>query len=311
MPDFSYDPAQFALDDTLASGQAFRWQRASDGWWTGVVGAQVIRLRQDGARFTYTATGPGDTLAILRELFQLDVDLGAIARELLARDPRLAGPLARSPGLRLLRQDPTECLLSFVCSTANTVPRIAVGITRLSRLLGAPLATGGEESYYAFPPLSRLAGADPAAIAAATGLGYRAARLVRVAGEVADRPPGWLLGLRAVPYAAAHTALVTLHGVGAKIADCVCLFSLDHPAAVPVDTHIWQVAQALWPEESATPGGGGRRGTGAGLTAAAYRRVGDAFRRRYGPYAGYAQNWLFYDHFCRHWGGHSPLLTER
>ena len=309
MNTFLYDPADFSLDDTLASGQAFRWRRDAAGWWTGVLRGWVIRLRQDGARCTYTAAGPGDAWAVLRDFLQLDTDLGAIKRELLARDPALAGPIGRAPGLRLLRQDPEECLLSFVCSTANSVPRIALGIARLSRLLGAPLAVNAADGpYHAFPGVAALAAADPAQIAAHTGLGYRAARLVRVARQVAARPPGWLVSLRTRPYAEAHAALCALDGVGAKIADCVCVFSLDHTAAVPVDTHIRQVAQTLGYLPAPAPALPARRAASAGLTAAAYRRVGDEFRRRYGPLAGYAQNWLFYDHFRGYWGGHSPLL---
>ena len=309
MPFLDYDPGHFSLDDTLASGQAFRWERLPDGAWRGVVGTRVLTLRQDGARIWYEAADGADALPLLRDLFLLDVDLGAIKATLAAADPGLAGPIGHAPGLRLMRQAPVECLLSFVCSTANNVPRIVAGIRRLSATLGDPLPVVAGRPYHAFPTVTALAAADPAALQAATGLGYRAGRLVALAGVLARRDPGWLPGLRAQPYAVAHAALVLLPGVGPKVADCACLFSLDHPEAVPVDTHIWQVAQTLW----------GRGGPGApppaapaprpaGLTGAAYRRVGAAFRDRYGALAGYAQNWLFYAHFRGYWGGSSPLL---
>jgi N-glycosylase/DNA lyase len=297
---FDYDPAQFSLDDTLACGQAFRWERRAAGYWRGVVGAAVLTVRQAGARLEAESTA-GDPRDLLRELFWLDTDLAAIKAALLAADPTLAEPIDRAPGLRLMRQDPDECLLSFLCSTANNVPRIVLGIRRMSALLGAPLAALDGVTYHAFPTVPVLAVADPAALQAATGLGYRAARVVDGAAQLRDRGPGWLLGLRHVPYAEAHAELVALRGVGPKVADCVCLFSLDQTAAVPVDTHIWQVAQARW-------GTGSLRTAAAGLTGAAYRRVGDTFRARYGALAGYAQNWLFYDHFRGYWGGTSPLL---
>ena len=105
--------------------------------------------------------------------------------------------------------------------------------------------------------------------------------------------------LRDLPYEQAHKELVAIHGIGAKIADCVCLFSLDKTEAVPVDTHVWQLAKDLyfptWPARKS-------------LTSAAYNAVGAAFRERFGELAGYAQNFLFYDHFSNHWGGTSPLL---
>jgi N-glycosylase/DNA lyase len=308
MPVLEYDPQQFSLDDTLACGQAFRWERLPDGAWRGVVGDAVITLRQKGARLHYTAT-TGEVAPLLRDLFLLDENLPAIQAALIARDPALAGPIARAPGLRRMRQDPAECLLSFICSTANQVPRIAAGIRHMSALLGPAIGTVEGRTYHAFPTAAALAAADAARLQAATGLGYRAGRLVEVGRQLTARGPEWLPGLRAAPYPVAHNALVTLHGVGPKVADCVCLFSLDHTEAVPVDTHIWQMAQQLWGrDQSGVPLAPGETPRVQGLTAAAYRRVGNLFRARYGALAGYAQIWLFYDHFRGYWGGTSPLL---
>jgi N-glycosylase/DNA lyase len=273
------------------------------------VGAEVITLRQDGARLEYAAASGADVGAQVWGLFLLAADLPAIRDTLRATDPALAAPIARAPGLRLMRLDPEECLLSFVCSTANNVPRIVAGIRRLSTLLGTPLGTVEGRPYHAFPTVAALAAANPAQVQAETGLGYRAGRLVALARHLQDRDPGWLLGLRQVPYPVAHAALVALPGVGPKVADCACLFSLDHTEAVPVDTHIWQVAQRLWgPTGAGAPLPPDIRPPVGGLTAAAYRRIGAAFRARYGRLAGYAQNWLFYDHFRGYWGGRSPLL---
>ncbi len=307
---FSYDPGQFALDDTLACGQAFRWERLAAGLWRGVVGAAVITLQQAGAYLNVeSSAGDAAALAVVRDTFLLDTDLAAIRATLLLLDPALAGPIGRAPGLRLMRQDPDECLLSFLCSTANSVPRIVLGLRRLSALLGTPLGVWDGQPYHTFPTLTALAAADPGAVQAATGLGYRAARLVDGAAQLQAQEPCWLLGLRQVAYPAAHAALLPLRGVGPKVADCVCLFSLDQTAAVPVDTHVWQAAQQLWGRAGAgDPLPSGTKPTVGGLTAAAYRRVGDAFRTRYGDLAGYAQNWLFYDHFRGYWGGTSPLL---
>jgi len=308
MPVLEYDPRQFSLDDTLACGQAFRWERLPAGAWRGVVRDAVITLRQEGSRLHYAAT-TGEVAPLLRDLFLLDVDLPAIQAALIAADPALAGPIARAPGLRLMRQDPDECLLSFICSTANQVPRIVAGIRHLSALLGPAIGAIDGRTYHAFPTAAALAAADPARLQAATGLGYRAGRLVDIGGQLVARGPGWLRGLRAVPYPAAHGALVALHGVGPKVADCVCLFSLDHTQAVPVDTHIWQMAQQLWGRDhSGVPLAPGEKPSVKGLTGAGYRRVGDLFRARYGALAGYAQTWLFYDHFRGYWGGTSPLL---
>ncbi|HUS15731.1 MAG TPA: DNA glycosylase [Chloroflexia bacterium] len=308
MPTLAYDPAQFSLDDTLACGQAFRWERLAAGVWRGVVGTNIITLQQDGDRLTYESSN-GAEADVLRALFLLDVDLAAIRGTLVASDPALRDPIGRAPGLRLMRQDPDECLLSFICSTANNVPRIVAGIRRMSALLGEPLGAVDGQTYHAFPTVATLAGADPARLQAATGLGYRAGRVVDVAQQLAARGPSWLLSLREAPYPPTHAALVELRGVGPKVADCVCLFSLDHTEAVPVDTHIWQAAQQLWGRGAAgIPLAMGEKAAVKGLTGAGYRRVGELFRTRYGRLSGYAQNWLFYDHFRGYWGGTSPLL---
>src|SRR5439155_26632507 len=205
----------------------------------------------------------------------------------------------RWSGLRLLRQDPEECILSFVCSTANSVPRKAYSIGEFSKRFGEPIGEVEGQIYYTFPSAGTLASVDPAHLSRLTSLGFRAPNLVKVARQLDERGPGWALKLRDLTYEQAHKELVAIHGIGAKIADCVCLFALDKTEAVPVDTHVWQLAKDLyfptWPARKS-------------LTAAAYNTVGPAFHERFGELAGYAQNFLFYDHFSNHWGGTSPLL---
>ena len=301
MPAFTYNPAQFSLDDTLASGQCFRWKRRADGWWVGVVRDSVLGVRQDGERFEWWSFPEPDRWELPHDYFQLDVDTGEIVRRIAEADPQAGEAARRWSGLRLLRQEPEECILSFVCSTANSVPRIAHGISVFSRYLGTPLGEVGGAEYHSFPSTQTLAEAGPVELARLTGLGFRAPNLVRVAAQICERGPGWASSLRAMPYREAHNALTSMKGIGAKIADCVCLFSLDKTEAVPVDTHVWQLAKTLyfpdWPARKS-------------LTTLAYNAVTHAFQERFGDLAGYAQNFLFYDHFVAHWGGKSPLLKE-
>jgi N-glycosylase/DNA lyase len=298
---FTYDPRQFSLDDTLASGQAFRWKRNPDGWWTGVVRGMVIGIRQDGERFTWWTYPEAPDDALIHDYFQLDVDLGEIVRRIAGAD-RAAGEAAlRWSGLRVVRQDPEECVLSFVCSTANSVPRIAYSISVFSREYGEQVAALDGTSYYSFPGAETLARCDVDHLTRISSLGFRATNIVKVARQIVAKGEGWADSLRAMPYEGAHRELVSLNGIGAKIADCVCLFSLDKTEAVPVDTHVWQLAKDLYFPDWAD------RKT---ITTSAYTAVAGAFRERFGDLAGYAQNFLFYDHFSNHWGGKSPLLKE-
>jgi N-glycosylase/DNA lyase len=296
---FSYNPTEFSLDHTLASGQCFRWRRRKDGLWIGVVGGSVLGIRQDGDTFSWWSYPGPASEDPLRDYFQLGIDLGEIARRIEEADP-VAGEAARRwCGLRIVRQDPEECILSFVCSTANSVPRIAHSIAQFSKHYGEPIGEIEDEVYCAFPPATVLAEVDPDELTALSSLGFRGRNLVKVARQIAERGPGWALYLRDLPYEQAHRELVRINGIGAKIADCVCLFSLDKTEAVPVDTHVWQLAKDLY-----FPDWADRRT----VTDLAYRTVSAAFRERFGDLAGYAQNFLFYDHFANHWGGTSPLL---
>jgi N-glycosylase/DNA lyase len=296
---FTYNPTEFSPDDTLASGQAFRWKRSPDGWWVGVAGRMVAGLRQDGDTYswwTYPEPGRED---FVRDYFQLDVDMGDIVRRIYEADPAAGDAARRWSGLRLVRQDPEECILSFVCSTANSVPRIAYSISRFSAMLGEPLGVVAGEERFAFPAAGVLADADVDALTQATSLGFRGRNIVKVARQIVQQGQGWAASLREMPYEQAHRELVALNGIGAKIADCVCLFSLDKTEAVPVDTHVWQLARDLYFPHWSGP---------KSITSSAYNTVAGAFRERFGELAGYAQNFLFYDHFSNHWGGKSPLL---
>ena len=298
---FRYNPAEFSLDHTLASGQAFRWKRSGDGLWLGVVGRSVVGIRQDDL-FSWQTYPDPDNEALIRDYFQLDVDMADIVRRVTGADHAAGEAAARWSGLRLLRQDPEEAILSFVCSTANSVPRIAHSISQFSRHFGDPLGEYEGSQHYTFPSAATLAQVDPDHLTKVSSLGFRGRNLVKVAGQLADRGPGWAMSLRDLPYRDAHAELVKMNGIGAKIADCVCLFALDKTEAVPVDTHVWQLAKDLY-----FPDWADRKS----LTQSAYNQVGDAFRDKFGNLAGYAQNFLFYDHFSNHWGGISPLLKAK
>jgi N-glycosylase/DNA lyase len=296
---FTYNPDEFSLGDTLASGQCFRWKRREGGWWVGVVGRAVVGVKQEGEQFSWWTYPEANNWALVQDYFQLDVDLGEIVARIAEADPAAGEAAHRWSGLRLVRQEPEECILSFVCSTANSVPRIAHSIGEFSKHYGEKLGDVDGQSYYTFPPAATLAEVDPDALTKLSSLGFRGRNLVKVAQQINELGDGWAASLREMPYEQAHKELVALRGIGAKIADCVCLFSLDKTEAVPVDTHVWKLAKALyfpdWPARKS-------------LTTLAYNTVAGAFRERFGELAGYAQNFLFYDHFSNHWGGTSPLL---
>jgi N-glycosylase/DNA lyase len=201
-------------------------------------------------------------------------------------DPYLGSLGERFRGLRIVAQDPEECLLSFICSTANYIPRIMKAIATIAQTWGAPITDpGGSVLTHAFPAAEVLAGLDQVELAERTGLEWRAANLVKVASQVAARPAGWLREVAPLDYATARGELQRLDGVGPKIADCVCLFAMAKDQAVPVDTHVWQLTRDRY-----LPGLRGKT-----LTPAAYAQVLAFYQSRFEK-AGWAQQYLFYDH---------------
>ena len=289
---------EFHIEHTVICGQTFRWRKDREGWWAcllplsdpkgGHTTHQLVRLWQDDEK-VYYETGPRPRdLALIHDYFRLDVDLPGLARDFGRDDPHIRPALQEFAGLRVIRQDPIECLFSFLCTSAAPLYRIRQTIAALCREYGDTYP-GGEVAgltHHAFPPVNRLADATVPRLTV-LGLGYRARYIKETAQKVVELGgAAWLFGLRALPYHEAKYALMGLAGIGEKIADCVCLFSLNKDEAVPVDTHIRKIANRTYfaddPAESKT------------LTRVGYKRIGDDMRMRFGPKAGWAQQYLFF-----------------
>jgi N-glycosylase/DNA lyase len=275
-----------ALDITLTCGQAFRWRQGADGLWQGVIGDRLVELCVEGGDLLYR-TFPDGGAELVEDYLRLGNDVESIYTYLASRDDHLAAQIRRFYGLRLLRQEPVETLISFMCSAANSITRISISIEALCRHFGELVCEKDGRCYYAFPRCERLAETDQ--IGKLCGLGFRGKNIRDAAREILLRGENWLDDLRKAPYMEARLELMTLKGVGAKIADCVCLFALDKDEAVPVDTHVRQLAGRLFlPDLKAKS-----------LTDGVYREIVEAFWDRYGHNAGWAQQFLFYEDLLR------------
>ena len=306
--------ASLDLEHTLACGQTFRWHQDAEGWWACVLTRRdldgtgfptLLRLRHEGETLAYQSVPLERGTEAVWDYLRLDVDLTALTQTFLTADPDdqlgIAPGLTAFPGLRVLRQDPVECLFSFLCTSAAPLYRIRRSIAGLCHAYGAPWPDGPVAgiTHYAFPTVDRLAAASIEEMQA-MGLGYRARYVQATARQVeSNGGAAWLLGLRQASYQEAKSALVSLTGVGEKIADCVCLFSLDKDGAIPVDTHIRQIVMRTNSSLLSTQS----------LTPAAYAQIGDLLRTRYGPYAGWAQQYLFYQdiHNTYSWSAYTAM----
>ena len=261
-------PLELRLDNTLENGQCFGWRRqpGDEPVWLGVLGEHVLALRQteDDCMFRCVggpavaakdaAAAAAEEAAVvtqLRDYFQLDQPLRPLYAEWAAADHRMASVTGVVPGMRVLRQDPSECLFSFICSSNNNIGRIGGMLQSLRAMYGTPIPTvdapvgapGGSEAdagaaqYYTFPSVQALAAASDAELRS-LGMGYRADYIRRSAQLVETRGVAWLWRMRAAAKEDVRRELCELPGVGPKVADCVALFSLDQAGTVPVDTHV-------------------------------------------------------------------------
>ena len=264
------------LARTLESGQAFRWRwepAESGPAAVGVIGGQVLRIRQDERGLWLLSPPTGAARRGLRSYLGLLTGPGRLigVEAALARDPTLSWVLPHTRGIAVLAQDPWEVLVSFIISANNNIPKIRQSIERLARSLGEPLTEG----RHAFPTPARLAAASARTLAASL-LGYRAPYVRAAARLVADGRLD-LEVLRRQPLADAREQLLSVPGVGDKVADCTLLFGLGQTAVFPVDVWVKRAVERLYFR--------GRARTAGEIQAFA--------RARFGPMSGYAQQHLF------------------
>jgi len=280
------------LSKTLESGQSYLWRRedgrmyddALDGspWYYTVLPAtktetnepEVIRARQSNGVLEWNASTK-DASEHLDELLRLGDDLDSILDETPA-DPLIDRAYEAHRGMRLVRDPPFGCLISFICSAQMRVERIYRMQTALAEAYGDSVRFDGSE-YHAFPTPEQLSSATESELRELS-LGYRAPYVQRTATMIADgnASPTEALDL---DYEDARESLTRFVGVGRKVSDCVLLFSLGYLEAVPLDTWIRSAIEEHYPECD--------RGN--------YVETSRAIRAQFGgTYAGYAQTYVFH-----------------
>ena len=275
----------FDLAATVHSGQSHRWRRDGEGdeWHWGIVYDNLVKIRSRRLgpsaavclEFSAAIANGGDAASQVERFFRLDDDVESIRADI-SRDPRVAEMVGLYPGLRLLRVDPWECMISFICSANSNLPRIHANVESIAETYGRRLVVDGHVRF-TLPTPSELAEAGERRLRD-LGLGFRApyvaAAAVAVAGGALD-----LEALRRMAYSEAHQRLMELPGIGPKIADCILLHSLDQLEAFPVD--VW-VRRAL------------REWYFDGRKSLPDREMAAWARDHFGRWAGYAELYLFH-----------------
>jgi N-glycosylase/DNA lyase len=282
------EPSQpFSLDLTLCCGQAFRWEKVGD-WWYGIVRDAPLKIRQTGNILEFENANP----SLVKTYFGLGDNLPTILSQI-TKDNHIGEAVKALKGLRIIRQDPWECLISYICATYKNIPAIKRMLNNLSRRFGEKTVLDGY-ALYTFPTAEKLAKASLEQLAEC-GLGYRAKYVAEAAKKVADGEIE-IEELKKRGYEEARERLLALKGVGPKVADCVALFSLEKFEAFPVDVWMKRVIVRHYAnhfEREFIE----KISLKKSLTRADYEKLSLFGRRYFGVYAGYAQEYLF--HFER------------
>lgn len=282
----------YALGETLASGQAFRW-RPIGGAWEGVIHGRWVQLQEnpESIRARVVSETEAADWQWLVDYLQLNIDIDQVTGTF-PRDEHLKEAVAHCRGLRLLRQEPWECLASFILSSTKQIVQIQQIVQLVCERFGDSVPVpSGHPPVYAFPGAQRLAGLSEADLRCCK-MGFRAPYLK----GAAEMVTGGEVNLRRVGELAVEDAraqLMRLPGVGRKIADCVLLFAYGFQQAFPVDVWVIKALQQLYfPRRRRKP--------------AALLKFTETY---FGPNAGYAQQYLF--HYMRTRIGRSKNAKQK
>ncbi|EZA53857.1 N-glycosylase/DNA lyase [Ooceraea biroi] len=278
-------------DVTDQSYRSDRWTDYDAGY-RGVFHGCVWTLSQDETHLLYSVQGSlQDSVnydAVLSEYFRLSISLREHYEKWAAADAHFQKHFDGNNAVRILKQDVVETLFSFICSSNNNISRISNMVEKLCSLFGRKICSLEDKEYYDFPTIEALKSQDVEDTLRREKFGYRAAYIFNTAEQLSALDGrNWLLNLQkenGASYHAAREELMTLPGIGPKVADCICLMSLGHLDAIPIDTHIFQVAQAnylplLKKQKTVTP--------------KIHAEVGNHLRELWGPLAGWAQAIVF------------------
>lgn len=263
----------FNLKETFECGQCFRWNEEEDGSYTGVAYDRVINVKLEGDVLIIDNTDLNDFYDIWFDYFDLGRDYKQI-KENLSKDPILKEAIQYGQGIRILRQDTWETLISFIISQNNRIPQIKKVIENLASSFGNPIEYKGRV-YYTFPKAEELVMFDVETIAQ-TKCGFRAKYILDAASKVFS---GEIDLLKLFEYSTneIRDILMSINGVGPKVADCVILYSIGRYDTFPTDVWIKRIVEYLYLK---------REGTPLEIQLFAIDKFGDL--------SGFAQQYLFY-----------------
>ena len=258
------------LDDTINSGQVFLWKKINSKWY-GINGRNSLILE--------------DKLDIknrdIHNFLRFDDDFQGIKKEL-SKDKVVKAAIRNFPGMRILRQNPFQCYISFIISSNSNIPNIQTRLKKLCNKFGEKKIIDGEE-FFLFPEPEKLANTSLSNITKC-GLGYRS-KFVKQAAIAVNEGQIDFKSLKRQNYNDSRDDLCNVFGIGKKVADCILLFSLDKLEAVPLDRWVLRILHKYYSKEFEIKT--------KSITEKTYDDLHDRIVEHFGKYAGYAQQILF------------------
>lgn len=265
---------QINIEHTINSGQVFLWEKIGTKWY-GINGNDVLAIDENN---------PHEIRAYRKieyDLFRENDNFDKIIKTI-SKDKIIKTAVKQFPGLRLLRQDPFQCYISFIVSSNSSIQNIRLTLQRLVKKFGKKITFDNIE-FRLFPEPVKLANATRSELLSC-GLGYRAEFVKDASLKVRQKEIDFD-HLKKVDYAKAKDALLQVFGIGNKVADCILLFSLEKLESFPLDRWIVRSLQEYYPEKFSYEG--------KTLTDKKYLTLHDEVVQYFGQYAGYSQQFLF------------------
>lgn len=277
------------IHSTINSGQYFLWEKINNSWY-GIYEDSILKitLPEIKGNLTYEY----DSFPIIanwqQPIFRLDDKYDEIIEDISRRDKVVENITKKYIGLRIMRQKPIQCIISFLCSSNNNIPRIRFILQNLSRKFGKKIEWDNN-TFYTFPTLKTLATISQSELLHC-GFGYRAEYVRKTVKTIIDQEIDMQL-IKDSDYVKSKQEIMKLSGVGEKIADCILLFAFDKVEAFPMDTWIIKLlqkklGQMIIPDSELK--------INDKFTPSQYRLVSNKIRDHYGKYSGYAQQFLYY-----------------
>ena len=234
----------FDLKDIFECGQCFRWNKNEDGSYTGIIKNSVIKVEKVDEKIVFLGTGTKDFKSTIRDYFDLDTNYEGYKEKLSKVDKYLAESIEFGSGIRILKQDLWECIISFIISANNNIPRIKKIIERISSKYGKKIVFEGKD-YYLFPTPEELSKASIKDLRD-LGLGFRDKRIYNTTQSILKNEFNLNEFEKINDTFKMREELLKLDGVGPKVADCILLFACKRVDVFPIDVWVRRVMNDLY-----------------------------------------------------------------